>query len=144
VGLRELVAEYMAKFDPARGVPSTLSLGGPEDALIEAATDPEWRKGKDEMFAGMDAYAIKALGTALLAEGVVSVRHRLPSITCPTTVLVGQKDHPLVEQAPELAAELGHGHLVVIDGAYHSPQLPHPAEWRAAVEGHLAHHQAHD
>jgi pimeloyl-ACP methyl ester carboxylesterase len=30
------------------------------------------------------------------------------------------------------------GRLVVIDGAYHSPQLTHPDEWRAAVEDHLA------
>ncbi len=97
----------------------------------------ELLKRREESFAGMDPYAIKALGTALLAEGVSSVRTRLGEIRCPTTVIVGQKDHPLVEQAPELAAEVADGGLNVIAGAYHSPQLTHPDEWRAAVEGHL-------
>ena len=30
------------------------------------------------------------------------------------------------------------GRLTVIPGAYHSPQLTHAEEWRAAVEAHLA------
>ncbi len=58
-------------------------------------------------------------------------------ITCPVTVLVGENDHPFVDQAPELVAELPHGRLAVIDGAYHSPQLTHPGAWRAALEEHL-------
>ena len=45
--------------------------------------------------------------------------------------------HPFADQAPDLAAELGDGSLVLVDGAYHSPQLTHPTEWRAAVEAHL-------
>ena len=138
-GVAQLVEAYMTGFDPTRGVPTTLNFGGPEDALIEAATPDVWRKEKEQSFAGMDAYAIKALGSALLVEGGGSVRARLGEIGCSTTVLVGSHDHPLVDQAPELAAEVAHGHLVVIDGAYHSPQLTHPVEWRAAVEGHLAH-----
>jgi pimeloyl-ACP methyl ester carboxylesterase len=136
--IAQLLAKYMENFDPARGVPSTFGLIGPEDALIEAATPAEWRQEKERSFAGMDAYAIKALGTELLAEGVASTRSRLGEITCPTTVIVGQKDHPLVDQAPELAAEVANGQLSVIAGAYHSPQLTHADEWRAAVEGHLA------
>jgi pimeloyl-ACP methyl ester carboxylesterase len=67
-----------------------------------------------------------------------SLRVNLPSITCPTTVIAGQHDHPLVDQAPELAGEVADGRLTVIPGAYHSPQLTHPSEWRAAVEAHLA------
>jgi pimeloyl-ACP methyl ester carboxylesterase len=119
-------------------VPSSLGIGGPEDALIEAKTPEVWRKEKEAIFAGMDAYAIKALGSALLVDGGGSVRDRLGEITCRTTVLVGSKDHPLVDQAPELAAEMANGQLVVIAGAYHSPQLTHQDEWRAAVEAHLA------
>ena len=60
------------------------------------------------------------------------------SITCPTTVIAGEHDHPLIDQAPELAAEVADGRLTVIPGAYHSPQLTHAAAWRAAVEEHLA------
>jgi pimeloyl-ACP methyl ester carboxylesterase len=89
----------------------------------------------------MDAYAVKALGGALLgdvADDAGSLRADLPSVTCPTTVIVGEHDHPLVDQAPALAAAVADGRLTVIPGAYHSPQLTHAAEWRAAVQEHLA------
>jgi pimeloyl-ACP methyl ester carboxylesterase len=51
---------------------------------------------------------------------------------------VGEHDRPLVDQAPALAAAAANGRLTVIPGAYHSPQLTHPTEWRAAAEAHLA------
>ncbi len=140
-GLRNLVRTYITEFDPARGMPSTLSLGGPEDVLIQASVPAEWQKEKESIFAGMDAYAVKAFGMALMADvadGETSLRTDLPSITCPTTVIVGEHDHPLVDQAPDLAAEVADGRLTVIQGAYHSPQLTHPDAWRAAVEAHLA------
>jgi 3-oxoadipate enol-lactonase len=134
---RKLVAAFMNEFDPTRGMPDNFGLGGPEDALIEAATPPEWRKRKDELFSGLDPYAVKGFGTALF-KGVESVRPRLPTIAQPATVIVGSNDHPFVDQAPELAAELARGRLCVIEGAYHSPQLTHPVQWRQAVEDHLA------
>jgi pimeloyl-ACP methyl ester carboxylesterase len=140
--IRTMVSDFMTDFDPARGVPATFSMGGPEEAMIEAAMPAEWLATKDQDFAGMDAYAIKAFGMAILAGETRSVRERLPEITCPTNVLVGQHDHPMVDQAPDLAGEVAHGHLTVIPGAYHSPQLTHPDEWRAAVEAHLGH--SHD
>ena len=122
-------------------MPTTLSLGGPEEALIEASTPDEWRKEKDAIFAGMDPYAVKALGGELMGDAADddhSLRAKLPSIACPTTVIVGEHDHPLVDQAPELAGEVADGRLTVIPGAYHSPQLTHAAQWTAAVEAHLA------
>ena len=139
--VRALVHGFVNSFDPAGGMPATLSMGGPEDDLIEAQTPPEWRREKDALFAGMDPYAVKALGVALLgdaADDAASLRARLPSVTCLTTVIVGEHDHPLVDQAPELAQTLADGRLTVIAGAYHSPQLTHPAEWRTAVGNHLA------
>ena len=137
--MRKMVTEFVAAFDPTRGMP-TLELRGPEDDLIDAAVPAEWQKEKDGILAGTDAYAFKALGTELWAEvqdGPGSLRRRLSSIACPTTVIVGEHDHSLVDQAPELAAEVGDGRLTVIPGAYHSPQLTHPEAWRAAVEAHL-------
>ena len=139
--IRALVHDFINGFDPAGGMPTTLSMGGPEEALIEASTPDEWRKEKDATFAGMDPYAVKALGGALLGDGAEDdpgLRADLPSITCPTTVIVGEHDHPLVDQAAELAAEVADGRLTVIPGAYHSPQLTHPSQWRAAVEAHLS------
>ncbi len=138
--IRTMVRDYIAAFDPARGMPSTLSMGGPEDDLIAAAVPPAWQQQKDAIFAGMDAYAVKGLGMELWTEipdGDGSLRSRLPSITSATTVVVGEHDHPLVGQAPALAAEVADGRLTVIEGAYHSPQVTHPEEWHGAIETHL-------
>ena len=139
--LATLARTFMDDFDPSRGMPGALSLGGPEDALIAAAVPATWQEKKDAIFVGMDPYAVKSLGTELMAEDVdgrTSRRAALSSITCPTTVIVGEHDHPLVDQAAELAAAVADGRLSVIAGAYHSPQLTHPADWRAAVGAHLA------
>ncbi len=102
--IRALVHGFINAFDPAGGMPASLSMGGPEDVLIEARTPAEWRKEKDAIFAGMDAYAVKALGGVLMddvADDDASLRAKLPSIACPTTVIVGEHDHPLVDQAPD-------------------------------------------
>jgi pimeloyl-ACP methyl ester carboxylesterase len=139
--IRALVHGFINSFDPARGMPATLSMGGPEEALIEEQTPVEWRKEKEAIFTGMDAYAVKGLGGELMgdaAEHVGSLRARLSSVTCPVTVIAGEHDHPLIDQAPELTAEVANGRLIVIPGAYHSPQLTHAGAWRAAVESHLA------
>jgi pimeloyl-ACP methyl ester carboxylesterase len=138
--IRDLVHGFINAFDPAKGMPTTLSTGGPEDELTEAATPAQWRQEKDAIFAGMDPYAVKALGSLLMGDAAddTSLRAQLPGIACPTTVIVGEHDHPLVDQAPTLAGEVANGRLTVIAGAYHSPQLTHAAEWRAAVEDHLA------
>ncbi len=139
--IRSMVHGFINSFDPARGMPATLSMGGPEDVLIEERTPAEWRKEKDAVFAGMDAYAVKGLGTELMGDAADdddSLRARLPSIVCPTTVIVGEHDHPLVDQAPALAGEVADGRLTVIPGAYHSPQLTHAEAWKAAIEAHLA------
>lgn len=141
--IRVLMSAWITAFDPARGMPKEGRLGplGPEDALIEAATPAEWQAEKKAIFGGMDAYAVKALGAAMMAEmaeGESSLRPALPSITSPTTVIAGEHDHPFIEQAPELARLVANGRLSVIDGAYHSPQLTHPEEWKRAVRAHIA------
>ena len=138
--LAALARTFMDDFDPSGGMPDALRFGGPEDTLIAAAVPAAWQREKDAIFAGMDPFAVKGLGTELMAgvEGEVPLRDALPTIACPTTVIVGEHDHPLVDQAPELASSVADGRLSVIAGAYHSPQLTHPADWRAAVEAHLA------
>jgi 3-oxoadipate enol-lactonase len=135
--LRNMVQGFITKFDPARGMPGRPPWKTPEDELIEAATEPDWRARRDAVYLDMDAYAFKSLGMTLAFEGTVDLRDRLPSITCPVTVLAGELDHPLVDQGPELAAAVADGRLAVIPGAYHSPQLTHPDAWRAALEEHL-------
>lgn len=136
-----VVHAWIDAFDPTQGMPDSLSIGGPEDALIEAATTPEWQAAKAVSFAGMDPYAIKALGVALLADAddrKVVLEPRLAAITCPTTVIAGEHDHPLVDQAPGLSGSVADGRLTVIEGAYHSPQLTHREQWMDAVRAHLS------
>lgn len=139
--IRAQVRAWIETFEPARGMPDSLSMGSPEEGLIEERTPVAWQKEKDAIFGGMDPYVVKALGMALMTDidtGESSLRPDLPSIACPTTVIVGEHDHPLVDQAPELASLVADGRLTVIPGAYHSPQLTHPDQWTAAVRAHLA------
>jgi pimeloyl-ACP methyl ester carboxylesterase len=90
------------------------------------------------MDTAFDPYALKSLGAELFSDNSQWIKPRLGEITCPVTVIVGEHDHPFIDQAEELAAAVSDGRLTVIAGAYHQPQLTHRAEWTAAVEGHLA------
>jgi pimeloyl-ACP methyl ester carboxylesterase len=133
----ELFTAFFASFDPAGGLPDLSAMPNPEQALIDTATPAEWQTLKAEMDAAFDPYAMKALGHDLFASEVIDQRAGLGGVSVPVTVLVGELDEPFVSQAAELAAEVAHGALAVIAGAYHSPQLTHPAEWAAAVRTHL-------
>ena len=133
----QFLTDFLNAFDPANGMPENFSMPNPEDDLIVAATPPAWRTEKEATVRGMDAYAVKALGIDLLTNTRLSVRDQLPGIKQWTTVLVGALDGQLAEQAPELTAELPNANLTVIPGAYHSPQLTHPDQWRAAIVNHL-------
>lgn len=133
----EMMNSFITAFDPARGLPDLTAMAGPEEALINAAMTPEWLAVKQERAAAFDPYAFKALGAELFAGGTQWIRERLGEIACPVSVIVGEHDHPFVDQGAELAAEANGGQLTVVAGAYHSPQLTHAAEWAAAVEAHL-------
>lgn len=109
-----------------------------ETPLIEAATPPEWRARKQQLAAAFDPMAARALGIALFGDHLQPVDHLLGDIDAPVTVIVGEHDHPFVDHAPALADGVVDGELVVIEGAYHSPQLTHPAAWLAAVRAHLS------
>jgi pimeloyl-ACP methyl ester carboxylesterase len=120
--------------------PETPMTTGPvtdETALIEAAVPADWLARKEELAAAFDPMACRALGLDLFGDHLQPVDHLLGDIDAPVTVLVGEHDHPFVDHAPALADGVVDGELVVIEGAYHSPQLTHPAEWLAAVRRHL-------
>jgi pimeloyl-ACP methyl ester carboxylesterase len=137
-GMAQMMAAFMAAFDPSGGLPDLSAMAGPEDALITASTSAEWQAVKAEMAAAFDPYAMKALGNDLFNSDLSWVRPRLAEVTVPVTVIVGSNDHPFIDQADDLAGAVTDGRVTVIDGAYHSPQLTHRAEWLAAVESHLA------
>jgi pimeloyl-ACP methyl ester carboxylesterase len=134
---RELVAGFLTAYDPVAGLPELL-LDGPEEELILRNVTPEWLADRQKHRLGLDPFAIKALGVELFESASLSLRDRLIEITCPVTVICGALDQPYIGQAPALVAELTSARLVVIEGAYHSPQLTHPEEWRAAVNSHFA------
>jgi pimeloyl-ACP methyl ester carboxylesterase len=136
--IAELMGGFVRAFDPARGLPDTAAFTNAETPLIAAATPADWQATKVRMDAAFDPYALKALGSELFAGGTQWIRERLGEISCPVSVVVGEHDHPFVDQAPDLASATGGGSLTVVPGAYHSPQLTHPAEWTAAVQAHLA------
>lgn len=83
----------------------------------------------------MDPAAFAALGRELLEQEPVV--DRLGEIRCPTTVIVGEADLPLLEGSRVLAEEIDGAELVVIPEAAHQPQLENPTAWFAAVEEHL-------
>jgi pimeloyl-ACP methyl ester carboxylesterase len=138
--IQAFLNKFLDNFDPAKGMPATFGMPNPEEDLIAAATPEEWRKEKEITLRGMDAYAAKALGIDLLTSTKMSVRDQLPDIKLRTTVLVGELDGQLAEQAPVLTAELTNADatLTVIPGAFHSPQLTHPDQWRAAIVAHIS------
>jgi 2-succinyl-6-hydroxy-2,4-cyclohexadiene-1-carboxylate synthase len=133
-----MMSGFIAAFDPAAGLPDLSAMPNPEKPLIEAATPAEWQERKLQMDTAFDPYALKSLGAELFSDNSQWIKPRLGEITCPVTVIVGEHDHPFIDQAEELAAAVSDGRLTVIAGAYHQPQLTHRAEWTAAVEGHLA------
>ncbi len=134
----EMMRGFFDAFDPTRGLPSFVSAGtGPERELIEAALEPELLAERSARSAMCDPWAFEALGRQLIADDLVSLTPRLGELAVPVTVLVGSLDEPLVRFAPDIAGAVDGARLVVVDGAYHSPQLTHPDEWRAAIEAHL-------
>ena len=137
-----MVHGFINSFDPARGMPATAQHGRARGRPHRGAHAGRVAQGEGRHLRRHGR--LRRQGSRQRAHGRRrrrrrrSLRAELSSIACPTTVIVGEHDHPLVDQAPELAAEVADGRLTVIPGAYHSPQLTHAAEWRAAVEAHLA------
>lgn len=84
----------------------------------------------------MDVEAFGALAAQL--RTFPPLLPRLGTITCPTTVIVGEVDTPLRGASDSIAAAIPGATLVVIDGAAHCPQEERRDAWLAAVQSHLA------
>lgn len=109
----------------------------PEHALMRAANGDEWfERDEDERYATMDPNVVAELGPLVFRHE--SVLDRLSAIAVPTTVIVGSEDTAFVGPSKRLCDTIPDADLVVIEGAYHSPQHTHRAEWLAAVETHCA------
>ena len=123
--------EAIAALPEYEGPPS------PETAMIEAVWGADWVAAHEEFNGQVDPLAVVHLGRELFGS-MESLLGPAAGISCPTTVVVGELDEPFRGPSDRLAAAIPDAELVVIAGAYHSPQLTHPAEWRAAIMGHLA------
>ena len=135
--MSQVIGAFIEAMDPSEGLPDISGFARPEQALIEAATPEDWRAAKELRDQGFDPFAMKALGQEIFSPDLASHRDRLGELACTVTVIVGENDEPYVSQAPALAGEIPGAELTVIPGAYHSPQLTHPVEWRDAVAAHL-------
>ena len=89
-----------------------------------------------QKMSGMDPEAFMGFARAL--NTYPSMVDDLKTITCPTTVIVGENDEGLRDASDVMAKEVPGAELVVIPNAGHSPQEDDPAAWLEAVEKHLA------
>jgi pimeloyl-ACP methyl ester carboxylesterase len=62
----------------------------------------------------------------------------LRTLSCPTLVLCGEQDRPLVAPSRAIATAIPGARLVMIEGAGHSPQFEKPDAWFTAVDEFLA------
>lgn len=114
-----------------RGQPASPAVQRGIDYLGEAE---HWRRIRVKL-SQMDPEAFVALGAEL--QNYTALTDRLSNITCPTTVMVGQKDLPFVDRSKILASAIPEARLVSIPLAGHCPQYENADAWRDAVRVHL-------
>ena len=101
------------------------------DGLVAPGTRAEvlaWIKNADGLNAAGYAQAARMLGA-------VDVPREAAAVTCPATVVVGEKDlrTPPETNARRIAAALPNASLQLIPGCGHLPHLEHPEVFNAAV-----------
>ena len=119
----EAVAEVMAGFTESTSV-------APE------ADRPRIAARNHHKLSHMDIEAFAGLAEQL--RTFPALLERLPTIACKTTVIVGEHDVPLRDQADNIAKAIPGAELVVIDGAAHCPQEERREAWLQAMHHHLA------
>jgi pimeloyl-ACP methyl ester carboxylesterase len=113
------------------------SRESPERDLFIATKGKDWLdRNEDERYAVLDPNVVLVMGPQVF--GHKSVLDRLSSLTMPTTIIVGSNDVAFVEPSKAMSEVINDSELVIIEGAYHSPQHTHLDEWVAVVEAHLS------
>jgi pimeloyl-ACP methyl ester carboxylesterase len=84
----------------------------------------------------MDMIAYTALATEL--GTATNITESLASISCPTTVLVGEADEPFVKPSRAMADRVPNAELHIISGASHCPQYENAARWKEVISAHLS------
>ena len=88
----------------------------------------------------MDKAAYSGLGKEL--GEIEDFMDSLTSISCPTTILVGQADIPFIKPSRSMAEVIHGSRLEIISGAAHCPQYENADQWRRVISAHLAHASA--
>jgi pimeloyl-ACP methyl ester carboxylesterase len=118
-----VVADFMATFTESSSV------------ALEADR-PRIAARNRHKLSNMDVEAFAALGDSL--GTFPGLLEPIATVACKTTVLVGEHDVPLRDQADKLAKAIPGADLVVIEGAAHCPQEERRDAWLEAVRHHLA------
>jgi len=122
--------------DAMQAVRTYVEPPSPEAALIEHRWGADWVKTHEDHNAHVDPLAVIHLGRDVFGPDISLLRDAV-GLTMPTTVLRGEFDLALIGPSDRLVSHIPNADLVVIDGAYHSPQLTHPEAWQAAILHHL-------
>jgi pimeloyl-ACP methyl ester carboxylesterase len=123
----------LAKLGRANGM---ASLAAVIDRVGDIRRDPEASRRFRVSFAATDVEAYQALSIEL--GNFESMRDQLPTLRMPVTVLLGEHDDVMREEAAATAAALPGGRLVMLPGTAHSPHVEDPQGWLRAVRDHLA------
>jgi pimeloyl-ACP methyl ester carboxylesterase len=114
-----------------RGQPASRAMQRGVDYLGETE---HWRRIKVKL-SQLDPESFIALGQEL--NSYQPLTNQLAAISCPTTVVVGERDLPFVEQSNKLVAAIPNAGLATIAFAAHNPQYENADAWRDAVRAHL-------
>lgn len=109
----------------------------PETELISRRWGRDWLDTNATENSRVDPMAVIQLAREFRKDDRTPLLSATAAIDSPTTVIVGALDSAFVGPSRRLAATIADAKLVVIGGAYHSPQLTHPEEWRDIVRQHL-------
>jgi pimeloyl-ACP methyl ester carboxylesterase len=137
-GMREIFKSAIEKqglqglIDLMRSAPMTDEVKNGVDFLGE---EEHWNR-IEEKLGQMDMIAYTALATEL--GTATNITGSLASISCPTTVLVGEADEPFVEPSRIMAGKVPNAELHIISGASHCPQYENSSRWKAVISAHLA------
>jgi pimeloyl-ACP methyl ester carboxylesterase len=131
--------EGLAQQGREQGMQVVVDVMAPFIGALQDKLSPERREELAARYgpkmANMDPEAFVGFAKAL--NEYPSMVAKLSSITCPTTVLVGENDTGLRDAADVMAREIPGAELVIIPNAGHSPQEDDPPAWIHAVETHL-------
>ncbi|MDP1794382.1 MAG: alpha/beta hydrolase [Acidimicrobiales bacterium] len=131
--------EGLAQQGREQGMQVVVEVMAPFIGALQDKLSPERRQQLADRYgpkmANMDPEAFVAFARGL--NEYPSMVAQLKTITCPTTVIVGENDTGLRDGSDVMAREIPGAQLVAIPGAGHSPQEDDPDAWLEAVEAHL-------